>query len=141
MSGSTCTADAGDLDDAVEALVDLAAREAEHDAVDVDVLAAGDLRMKAGAQFDQRGDASVDRHLSGCRFEDAGDDFQQRRFSGAVASDHAERFAAMDRERDLAQRGHGLFGRELEIAFQQRAFQRRELRAPSPEPVAFRDVL
>src|SRR5204862_6469397 len=92
-------ADAGEFDEAVEALVDLAAREAEHDAVDVDVLAAGDLRMKPRAQFDQRGDASVHRHRSAGRFENAGDDFQQRRFSRAVASDHAERFAAMDRER------------------------------------------
>ena len=37
----------GELDDLVEALLDLALRQAEHDAVDEDVLAAGDLRMKA----------------------------------------------------------------------------------------------
>ena len=36
-------------------------RQAEHDAVDEDVLAAGDLRVEAGAQLDQRRDAAVDR--------------------------------------------------------------------------------
>ena len=51
-----------ELDDLVEAPRDLALRQAEHDAVDEDVLAAGDLGMKAGAQLDQRGDAAVHRH-------------------------------------------------------------------------------
>ena len=35
-------------------------RQAEHDAVDEDVLAAGDLGMEAGAELDQRRDAAVD---------------------------------------------------------------------------------
>ena len=38
---------------------DLALGQAEHDAVDEDVLAAGDLRMEAGAELDQRGDPAV----------------------------------------------------------------------------------
>jgi len=36
--------------------LDLALAEAEHDAVDEDVLASRDLRMEAGAELDQRGD-------------------------------------------------------------------------------------
>ena len=56
----------GEVDDLVEALLDLALGEAEHDAVDEDVLAAGDLRMKAGAELDQRRDAAVDAHA--CRW-------------------------------------------------------------------------
>ena len=51
-----------EVDDLVEAILDLALREPEHDAVDEDVLAAGDLRMKSGAELDQRGDAAVDLH-------------------------------------------------------------------------------
>ena len=51
----------GELDDLVEALLDLALRQAEHDAVDEDVLAAGDLGVEAGAELDQRRDAAVDR--------------------------------------------------------------------------------
>ena len=58
--------DAGERDDLVEARVDLLARKAEHDAVDVDVLAAGDLGMKAGAELDQRGHAAV--HGARCRW-------------------------------------------------------------------------
>ena len=45
--------------------LDLALRQAEHDAVDEDVLAAGDLRMEAGAELDQRRDPPVDAHA--CR--------------------------------------------------------------------------
>ena len=50
----------GEVDDLVEAILDLALGEAEHDAVDEDVLAAGDLGMEAGAELDQRGDAPLD---------------------------------------------------------------------------------
>ena len=52
----------GKVDDLVEALLDLALREAEHDAVDEDVLAPGDLRMKPGAELDQRRDAAANAH-------------------------------------------------------------------------------
>ena len=51
----------GELDDLVEAPRDLLLRQAEHDAVDEDVLAPGDSGMEAGAELDQRGDAAVDR--------------------------------------------------------------------------------
>ena len=44
----------GEVDDLVEATRHLALREAQHDAVDEDVLPSGNLRMKARAQFDQR---------------------------------------------------------------------------------------
>ena len=44
----------GEVHDFVEALTDFALRQAEHDAVDEDVLAAGDLRVKAGAELDER---------------------------------------------------------------------------------------
>ncbi len=50
----------GEVDDLVEPLLDLASGEAEHDAVDEDVLASRDLGVKAGAQLDERGDAALD---------------------------------------------------------------------------------
>ena len=50
-----------ELDDLVEAPLDLALRQAEHDAVDEDVLAAGDLRVEAGAELDERRNATVAR--------------------------------------------------------------------------------
>ena len=49
----------GELHDLVEAPGDLALRQAEHDAVDEDVLAAGDLGVEPGAQLDERRDAAL----------------------------------------------------------------------------------
>ena len=49
----------GKRDDLVEAVGDLALGEPEHHAVDEDVLAAGDLGMKAGAQLDERRHAAA----------------------------------------------------------------------------------
>src|SRR5207247_3580253 len=121
-------ADAREVDDAVEARVDLAPREAEHDAVDVDVLAPGDLRMKARAELDERGDAAVHADAPRGRLEDAGDELQQRRLPGAVAPDDAEGLAAIDGERHLLHRRQGRLGGELEIALEQRAFPSGECR-------------
>ena len=63
----------GELDDLVEAPRDLALRKPEHDAVDEDVLAAGNLGMESGAELDERGDPPVDRHGARRRLGDAGD--------------------------------------------------------------------
>ena len=69
---------------------DLALRQAEHDAVDEHVLAAGDLGMKAGAELDQRGDRGRRTvHGAGRRFRDAGDELERRALAGAVAADDA----------------------------------------------------
>ena len=88
----------GELDDLVEAARDLALGQAEHDAVDEDVLAAGDLRVEAGAELDQRRDAAVDVHRAAGRLRDAGDELQQRALAGPVAADDAERAPGRHRE-------------------------------------------
>src|SRR5262249_15528937 len=128
-------------DDAVKALVDLAPGETQHDSVDDDVLAPGDLGMEPRAELDQRRYPPTHRHRPAGGLEDPGDDLEQRRLARAVAADDAERFAAVDRERDVLQRFDAGLGGELHVALQQRAFQRRELRAAAPEPIALRDVL
>ena len=46
----------GELDDVVEALLDVVALEPEHRGVHVDVLATGELGMEAGAELEQRGE-------------------------------------------------------------------------------------
>ena len=84
--------------------------EPEHHAVDEDVLAAGDLGMKAGAELDQRRDAAVDRDRARRRPADAGDQLQHRALAGAVATDDAERLAGGDVERHALQRFEGLVG-------------------------------
>ena len=52
--------DFGEGDDLVELAVDLGALHAEDRAVEIDVLAAGELGMEAGADLEQRADAAVD---------------------------------------------------------------------------------
>ena len=94
----------GELDDLVEALRDLALREPEHDAVDEDVLAAGDLGMKPGAELDERRDAAAAPSRAARRLRDAGDELQQRALARPVAADDAERAPARHGERDILQR-------------------------------------
>ena len=72
-------------------------RQAEHDAVDEDVLPAGDLRMEAGAQLDQRRDPAVDLDRAAGRLGDAGDELERRALAGSVAADDAEGRAAAAR--------------------------------------------
>ena len=52
--------DLGEGDDLVELASDLGPRHAEDGAVEIDVLAAGELGMKAGADLEQARDAALD---------------------------------------------------------------------------------
>ena len=52
--------DLGKGDDLVELASDLGAAHAEDGAVEIDVLASGELGMKAGADLEQAGDAALD---------------------------------------------------------------------------------
>ena len=79
----------GELDDLVEAARDLPLREAEHDPVDEDVLAAGDLRVEPGAELDERGDAAVHRDRALGRLGDAGHELEHRALARPVAADDA----------------------------------------------------
>ena len=60
--------------------------------------------MKAGADFEQAADASVNFGVAFGGAGDAGEDFQQRAFAGAVAADEADDFALMDLEVDVLER-------------------------------------
>ena len=52
--------------------------------------------MKAGAQLQQRRDASSHRDPTARLPDDPGDDLQERALAGTVDADDAERFAALD---------------------------------------------
>ena len=131
-----------ELDDLVEAVPDLLVGQAEHDAVDEDVLAAGDLGVEAGAQLDQRRDAAIngDRALGGPG--DAGDALEQRALAGAVAADHTVGAALRHRERHVAQRLEGFVRLQVaeQAAVQDRRLERRELLLLRVAPVDLRDV-
>ena len=132
----------GEVDDLVEALLDLALRQAEHDAVDEDVLAAGDLGVKAGAELDERRDAAVDAHGAARRLRDAGDELQRRALARAVAADDAEGASPSARVNDTSvQRRERLARLQIaqDAALEQRALERGELPA-AVAAVDLRDV-
>ena len=134
--------EAGELDDALVAGGDLALRQPEHGAVDEDVLAPRDLRVEAGPELDQRGDAAGGLEAAGGRLEDAGDQLEQGRLARAVAADDAERLAARDLERDVLDRGDGLVPRQglVAAAAQEGALQGAQLEAARRPAIALADV-
>jgi hypothetical protein len=97
-------------DDVVEAAGDEVARDAVERGVEEDVLAAGEIGAEAGAELEQRRDASVGGDGAFVRLEDAGDDLQERALTAAVRADQAEGLAAGDLQRHAAQGPKGLAG-------------------------------
>ena len=87
-------------------LVDLASRQSEQAGAEIDVLAAGQLGVEAGAELDQRDDAARHLDTAARRPRHARDQLQQRRLAGAVRSDDAEARAFRDLEADVAEREH-----------------------------------
>src|SRR6185295_2097391 len=96
--------DLGERDDLVELRGDLRAAHPEDRAVQEDVLAARQLRMKARADLEKARDAPADPDASGRRLGDARQDLQHRGLARAVAADDAEDLAAPDLERHVLQR-------------------------------------
>ena len=132
----------GELDDLVEAAADVLLGEAQHDAVDENVLAAGNLRMEAGAQLDQRRDAAVDLDAALGGTRDAGHALEQRALAGSVAADHAVGAALRDGERHAAKRLERFVGLEIaeQAAVEDRRLQRGKLPLPRVAAVDLRDV-
>src|ERR1051325_3811989 len=82
----------------VKLSLDLHPFHTEYRSVQIDVLASGQLRMKAGADFKQR---SYSSRYVGMAFRWVGDtrkNFEQRALSCSVAADNADYFAAFDFE-------------------------------------------
>ena len=95
------------IDDRVELAGDLLAPHAEDGAVEIDVLASGQLGMKAGADLEQAADAAVQIDLARARLGDAAEDLQQRALARAIAPDDADDLTLLDVEADVAQRREG----------------------------------
>jgi len=85
-------------DDFVEFALDLGFLHAEDGAIEVDVLAAGQLRVKAGADLEQAAHPPVDLRLAFGRLSDSRQQFEQRAFTGAVAPNHAQHLTLLDIE-------------------------------------------
>ena len=93
----------GEADDVVEDAVEVSLPEAEDRAVEVDVLSPGQLRVEAGAEFEQSGHLAGDADATAVGPEDLGDAFQQRALPRPVLTDQAERLAFLHLEGDVTQ--------------------------------------
>ena len=102
--------DFGELHDPVELLGHLGARHAEDGAVEINVLAAGQLAVETGADLEQTGQLSAQTELSARRCCDLADHFEQGRFARAVATDDSDYLALIDRKRDVAKSPEGFAG-------------------------------
>src|SRR4030095_5047063 len=70
----------------------------------VDILSPGEIRMKAGADFEQARHSTGDHGRATGRLRDAAQDLQEGRFSGAVRADNPDGLAAIDLERHVLER-------------------------------------
>ena len=93
--------DAGELDDPVELRLNLPSPHTEHRSAQIDVLATGELGMKAGAHLDERRDTAGEADLAGGRRGDARQQLEDGALARAVVADQAECFAAADFECDV----------------------------------------
>ena len=122
---------------------DLAALHAHDRALQVDVLASGQVGMEAGGHLDERADAAPESRTAARRPQNAGQQLQGRGLAGAVRADDAERLAALHLERHVAHRPE-LALRELGRRFraaERAAHQRRHEIAEAVVPLAALELL
>jgi len=105
--------DAGKVDNRVELARNLGARHSHDRALQIDVLAARQIGVKAGGDLDQRTDASVQLNPTARGSQDLGEELQDGRLAGAVGPDDAERFSRTHLERDVTHRPEFFVGQSL----------------------------
>src|SRR5439155_15498818 len=106
----------------------LLTREAEQRAVEVRVLASGEVGVKARAELEERGHPSLDLDRAGRRLRGAGDELEERGLPRTVRADDAEAQSTVDAEAHVLQRVDDLSGRDLS---EDELLERRG--APGPE--------
>ena len=124
----------GEVQDLLELGVEKRLCVAENRAVEIDILTAPQIHIKAGAEFQHRHDiaAAFYRALRG--LHDAGDDLQECALARAVAPDEADRLALLHLKRDVLQRGERAV---LQLAAQRRGdklLERQDLVVIHAEP-------
>ena len=123
----------GELDDLVEAPVDVLLRQPEDRAVQVDVLAPRQLGVEPRSELEQRRDPAVDRDRALVRAKDPRQALQQGALAGAVLADDGEDLALVDLERDPLERPELLVRRPA--AAQDRGLQVLVALVEDPEPL------
>ncbi len=128
-------ADAREFEDLVHPALDLRPGEPEQHAVDDDVLAPGDLGVKARAQLDQCRHPPADLHAPLSRPEDPADHLERSGLPRSVGPDQRHGLAGRHRQVEVVERGEPLARPQ---AAQQVSVQQRTLEtvqpALSPEP-------
>ena len=88
-------ADLSEFSDVREFAVHLLGGESKNRRVQIDVIAAREFGIEAGAEFEQRRDAAVNVHRAGGGLQNSRADLQQRALAAAILPDDAEGFAAV----------------------------------------------
>ena len=92
-------AHAREIDDFIEPLRRLPAGQPEHGRVDAHIFRAGQIRMKAGAQLQQRRHPAVHLDASGIRQRQSAGQIQQRAFARAVGAHQSQTVPLRNLER------------------------------------------
>ena len=95
-----------ELHDLVKFLVQILGREAQHRAVEVDVLPGGQVHIKARTQLDERGDGAVDGDLAPGGLVHARNGLEQGGFARAVQAHKAVEIAGHDVEAHVPEGTH-----------------------------------
>ena len=96
-------ADFGEALDGGHGPVDFGAAQAHDFAVEVDVFAAGEFGVEAGAELEQGGDAAARDDAAGGGLQDAADDLEERALAASIGADEAEGLTLLELEADIAQ--------------------------------------
>src|SRR5262249_34312337 len=95
--------DPGEIDDLVELLANFGTAHSEDRAVEEDVLAAGELGVETGADFQEAGDAAVDFDAASRRLGDLRENFEECAFSCPARTDDADTLSGLHVDRDVPQ--------------------------------------
>src|SRR5215471_11455927 len=93
-----------EVDDTFELLPDLASRHTQDRSTQIHVFPAGQLRMEARPDLDQRRRPPIDRDLPGRRRRDARQQLQDRALAGTIVANNPQSLAALDLEAHLSHR-------------------------------------
>lgn len=91
----------GKVDDLLEVRVDELLGVTEERAVEVDVLAGGELEVETRAELDQGRDVTADDALALAGLQHAGDDLEHGGFAGAIGANQAHDLAGLHLEGDV----------------------------------------
>jgi hypothetical protein len=96
--------DVGEGEDFIQTLFGFGAAQTKDAGVQEDVLDAGEIRIEAGAEFQQGGDPAAHADLAPGRRQGTGEHLQERRLTRTVTAQDTDDATRLDGEVDLVQR-------------------------------------